>query len=315
MKRLSGILVILLISQASALARAVPGSSLSPSSVNSLPPWLWAIILFAFCFGLGILAILAGIGGGVLFVPLVGSFFPFHMDFVRGASFFVTLAGSLSASSGLLDRYLASTRLVFPLALLASSAAVVGAKVGLSLPEHIVRMLLGVLILLISALMLLMRQSEYPEVNRSDALSRLLCISGCYNEHTLGRDIEWKTHRTLPSMLLFLIIGFIAGMFGIGAGWANVPVLNLLMGVPLKVSVGSSLFIISIGSTAPSWIYLNAGAVLPLIAVPSVLGMILGSRIGVRVLHRTEPRIIRHVVIALLALSGIMSVLRGIGVL
>jgi uncharacterized membrane protein YfcA len=43
--------------------------------------------------------------------------------------------------------------------------------------------------------------------------------------------------------------------------------------------------------------------------------MILGSRIGVRVLHRTEPRIIRHVVIALLALSGIMSILRGIGVL
>ena len=30
-----------------------------------------------------------------------------------------------------------------------------------------------------------------------------------------------------------------AGMFGLGAGWANVPVLNLLMGVPLKVSVGT----------------------------------------------------------------------------
>jgi uncharacterized membrane protein YfcA len=315
MKRVSGILVILLISQASALARAVPGSSLSPSSVSSLPPWLWATILFVLCFGLGILAILAGIGGGVLFVPLVGSFFPFHIDFVRGASFFITLAGSLSASSGLLSRYLASPRLVFPLALLASTAAFVGAKVGLALPENIIRILLGALILLISALMLLVRQSEYPEVERSDALSRLLCISGCYNEHTLGRDIEWKTHRTLPSMLLFLIIGFIAGMFGIGAGWANVPVLNLLMGVPLKVSVGSSLFIISIGSTAPSWIYLNAGAVLPLITIPSVLGMILGSRIGVRVLHRTEPRIIRHVVIALLAISGIMSLLKGLGVL
>jgi uncharacterized membrane protein YfcA len=312
MKRLI-FLIILAIWHTPAFAQ---GASHSPAAslMNLFPPWLWAAILFAFCFVLGILSILSGVGGGVLFVPLVGTFFPFHMDFVRGASLFVALAGSLSASSGLLDRYLASPRLVFPMALLASTAAVFGAMAGLAIPEHIIRVLLGVLIVLISALMLLVRRSEYPEVG-SDALSRMLGISGSYYEHTLERDIEWKSHRTLLSMFLFLIIGFIAGMFGIGAGWANVPVLNLLMGVPLKVSVGSSLFIISIGSTASSWIYLNAGAVLPLITVPSVLGMILGSRIGVRVLDKTEPRRVRWLVIGLLALSGIMSLLRGLGVL
>ena len=35
----------------------------------------------------------------------------------------------------------------------------------------------------------------------------------------------------------FAAIGFIAGMFGLGAGWANVPVLNLIMGAPIKVKL------------------------------------------------------------------------------
>ena len=40
-------------------------------------------------------------------------------------------------------------------------------------------------------------------------------------------------HRTPLGLALFAGIGFMAGMFGLGAGWANVPVLNLVMGAPL----------------------------------------------------------------------------------
>ena len=61
------------------------------------PWWFWPLILFFFCFGLGILAVLAGVGGGVLYVPLVSGFFPFHLDFVRGTGLLVALAGALAA--------------------------------------------------------------------------------------------------------------------------------------------------------------------------------------------------------------------------
>lgn len=53
--------------------------------------------LLGFCFILGIIAVMAGVGGGVLFVPLVSGFFPFHLDFVRGAGLLVALAGALAA--------------------------------------------------------------------------------------------------------------------------------------------------------------------------------------------------------------------------
>jgi uncharacterized membrane protein YfcA len=117
------------------------------------------------------------------------------------------------------------------------------------------------------------------------------------------------------AILLFIGIGFLAGLFGLGAGWANVPVLNLVIGAPLKVAVSSSLFVISISDTAPAFIYLNSGAVLPLIAVPAVLGMMSGSRLGVRVMTRTKPKVVRYFVISLLSLAGLMSILKGLGVL
>ena len=67
-----------------------------------------------------------------------------------------------------------------------------------------------------------------------------------------------------------------AGMFGLGAGWANVPVLNLLMGAPLKISVATSKFLLSITDTSAAWVYLNQGCVIPLMVVPSLVGIMLG---------------------------------------
>ena len=64
----------------------------------SKPWWFWPIILFFFCLILGVLAVMAGVGGGVLYVPLVSGFFPFHLDFVRGIGLMVALAGALAAT-------------------------------------------------------------------------------------------------------------------------------------------------------------------------------------------------------------------------
>jgi len=60
--------------------------------------WVWPLALFVVCFALGIVAVPAGVGGGVLFVPIVSGFFPFHLDFVRGAGLLVALA---SCAAGL----------------------------------------------------------------------------------------------------------------------------------------------------------------------------------------------------------------------
>jgi hypothetical protein len=280
---------------------------------GATPWWIWPLALFAVTLALGVIAVLAGVGGGVLFVPIVASFFPFHIDFVRGAGLLLALCGALSAAPALLRRDLASLRLAMPLALVASITSIGGALLGFALPTGVVETALGAMILAIAALMWARGRSDHPDVAASDALGAALRMHGVYHDAAAGRDFEWKVHRTPAGFAAFAGIGVLAGMFGLGAGWANVPVLNLLMGVPLKLSVGTSGFLLSVVDSAAAWVYISRGAVLPILVVPSIIGVMLGARIGARLLTTAPASFVRRLVIAVLLLAGARALLKGIG--
>jgi uncharacterized membrane protein YfcA len=263
---------------------------------------------------MGIVAVPAGIGGGTLFVPIVGGFFPFHLDFVRGAGLLVALASALAAAPMLLRGGLASLRLALPLALLASASSIGGALLGLALPVSVVQTALGLIVLGIVALMAVSKKSEFPVVATPDRLSTALALHGVFVDGATRRRIDWQVHRSGIGLVVFLGIGVLAGMFGIGAGWANVPALNLLMGAPLKVSAGTSGLVLSLVDSSAAWVYVNKGAVLPMIAVPSVIGMMLGAKIGARLLDVLKGSVIRRMVIGVLLFAGQRALLKGTGV-
>jgi len=205
-------------------------------------------------------------------------------------------------------------RLALPLALLAAMSSIAGAMLGLAMPASTVQILLGVIVLGIVALMFTAKKSEFPVVPKPDSLSSALGIHGIFIDGASGNAINWQVHRTPMGLFLFLLIGVMAGMFGIGAGWANVPALNLLMGAPLKVSAGTSSLVLSLVDSSAAWVYINRGAVLPMIAVPSVVGMMAGAKIGARLLSVLKASVIRKMVIALLLFAGIRALLKGLGI-
>lgn len=302
------ILFVLTIFAGSAYAAGV-----TPAA-SAMPWWGWPLALFITCFFLGIVAVPSGVGGGVLFVPIVGGFFPFHLDFVRGAGLLVALASALAAGPSLLRVGLADLRLALPLAVLASASSIAGAMIGLAIPASLVQIALGITILGIVVLMASAKKSEFPDVAAPDRLSAALSMHGIFHDASQGKNIHWQVHRTPLGLLLFVGIGFLAGLFGMGAGWANVPVLNLLMGAPLKVSAGTSSFILTLVDSSAAWIYLNKGAVLAMIAVPSVIGMMLGAFIGARLLHVLKASVVRKLVISLLLFAGLRALLKGLGI-
>jgi uncharacterized protein len=311
----AGLAASMVLAIVAAIWPAAAAATAGAAEVTSLSVWwVWPLALFVVCFFLGIVAVPAGVGGGVLFVPLVSGFFPFHLDYVRGAGLLVALASALSAGPSLLRSGLANMRVGLPLALIASFSSMLGALLGLALPASVVRIALGVAILGIVAVMLLAGKSELPEVRQSDRLATLLGMNGIFVDRASGQTVEWRLHRTPQGLVLFFFIGMLAGMFGLGAGWANVPALNLVMGTPLKVAAGSSSFILSLVDSSAAWIYLSKGAVLPIIAAPSVIGMMLGAKIGARLLTVLKASIIRRLVIAMLLFGGGRALMVGLGI-
>ena len=284
-----------------------------PASPVISPWWVWPLALFLATFLIGIVAVLAGVGGGVLFVPIVSGLFPFHLDFVRSAGLLLALAGAISAGPGLLASGMASLRLAMPFALIGSVFSMVGALVSFTVPADVMQALLGITIMLIVLLMWRARKPETYAGSRRDRIAVALGLAGVYLDPVTGRDIDWRVQHTLAGFAAFAIIGLVGGMFGLGAGWANVPALHLLLGVPLKGAVATSNIVMSIVNTSAAWIYIERGAALPMIVTPSVIGVMLGAKIGVRLLHRLHAEALHRIVIVVLLLAGSRAMLKGFG--
>jgi uncharacterized membrane protein YfcA len=276
------------------------------------PWWVWPLALFIACFFLGIIAVPAGVGGGVLFVPIIAGFFPFHLDYVRGAGQLVALSGALVAAPRLLSTGLANLRVGLTMGLIASASSIAGALLSFAVNTSVLETALGIAILAIAAVMAAVPEGRSVS-QQPDKLSAALGLHGVFTDAATGEERHWRARRTPQGMAIFVFIGLIAGLFGLGAGWANVPTLNLLMGLPLKVASGTSGIVIATSSSSAAWIYLDQGAVLPIIAAPSILGMMLGARIGARVLQFGHASTIRRLVIGLLLFAGARALAKGMG--
>ena len=280
---------------------------------------VWSIILFLFTLVIGIISPVSGVGGGVLFVPLSTLIFPFHVDFIRGAGLVMAVTSALSSVPYLTKKGLANIRLFAVLAPIMVITSVVGGFVGLKVTsafpggKYYIELMLGAIILLVFAVMMLSKKLEFPDVKEEemDSWARSLGLRGAWYEPTLGRVVHFNIKNMKKSAVVFAVIGFIAGMFGLGAGWANVPVLNMLMGAPIKVAAATSMLIITANAPAIG-IYLTKGAILPSIVIPAVLGITIGARIGAKVAEIIKPVFVRWLVLGILFLAGVLNVIKGL---
>lgn len=286
--------------------------------MDSMVVFQWIIILFFFTFAIGIVAPISGVGGGVLFVPLATAFFPFSVDFIRGAGLIMALTSALSSAPYLVRKGLANVRVMSPLAVVSIVASITGGVVGLWLTnvfpsgQYYITIALGGVLFFIFALMVTSKQVEFPEVKKVDFLSKKLGLTGSWYEPSIKKNVSYETTNLPLGLVCFAAVGFVAGMFGVGAGWASVPVLNLVMGAPIKASVATSMAIISVNGAAASWVYMAKGAILPVICIPSVLGISIGARIGAKLSAKAQSSFVKYLVMGIMIFAAIVDIFKGL---
>lgn len=317
-------------------------SGLDPAQVELYTTMLALLVV---CFSIGIVAVMAGVGGGVLFVPLISAFFSIHVDYVRGAGLMVALVGAIAAAPHLLKMGLSEPRISVPLALAGSIGSVIGARLGLAVPTEVILLILGAFMLLVAVQTGVAAfregvtgvqdptrrdQDAHAQIDERDLdlrpgaespseaepqgyVERLLGLTGSYRDPGLNRKVPWSARRTAVAAVLFVGIGAIGGMLGVGAGWANVPVLASIMTLPLKMAAATSGLVIVANSSAAAWVYVSEGAIRPMIVLPSLIGVIGGTRIGARLLGRVRPQVVRVLVVVVLTLAGLRTLIGGLG--
>ncbi|MBN2718643.1 MAG: sulfite exporter TauE/SafE family protein [Deltaproteobacteria bacterium] len=288
--------------------------------MTALGPTLFFIGLILVCASIGIFAVLAGVGGGVIFVPLFMGFTNIDSYIIRSTGLFVATVGALIAARPFLRKGIANIRLLYTAALPYAVFAVIGSlmagyiksSMGPS-SEAFIQGTLGVLVIGIGVLFVMKKNSEYPDVNHVDAFTEAMNLPMPYFEDSLGKVVSYRVKRAKVALVLFCVVGLISGLFGLGAGWAMVPVFNMVMLAPLKVAATCSKVMISIGDTAAVWPYIQGGGMFPLFAVPSMIGMVIGTLIGTKIMLRVKAGFIRPLIIIVMFGSGIRLIMKALG--
>jgi hypothetical protein len=198
-------------------------------------------------------------------------------------------------------------------AMLGSYAAIALAEVMGAQGDAIVRLLLGLILVFIAILFIVGgSNTEYPEAGHVSRFSEWMGLKGSYYEESLGRPMSYQATRVGIGGLLFLLVGFTGGFFGLGGGWAVVPVLNLVMTTPLKISAASSGVLLAMGNSAAIWPYIKVGALIAALAAPWMLGQVIGGILGAHILARVRANFIRYILIVLLFLTSLKLMSRGV---
>ncbi|WP_202320282.1 sulfite exporter TauE/SafE family protein [Archaeoglobus neptunius] len=271
------------------------------------------------CVAMGTTAIIAGTGGGVLFTTLFLGFTNIHPDVIRATGLLAAMSGTRMGARRFLKKGIANVRLVLVVGVTYTVFAIIGAIVGLKITRELgeygialIKLLLGLIVVAVGVVYLITKKTDYPEPKKIDSFTRKLGVEYPYWEDSLGSVVDYRVTRAPLAILAFCAVGFVSGMFGLGAGWAVTPVLNLVMLAPLKVATTTSAVIISLGDTAAIFPYLMANAIVPIFAVPAVAGLITGAEIGSRIAVRVRPSVVRYILIGILFFTGSKLVLTGL---
>jgi uncharacterized membrane protein YfcA len=222
-----------------------------------------ALLALPFGLAIGLSLGLVGGGGSILALPVLVYVLG---EPVKAATTESLLIVGATALLGSLD-HLRSGRVRLGTALAFGAAGAVGSLGGTALNRVVSArsILLAFAVLLLAAAALMLRGRG--ESSRTEIVPR-------------GRGL-WL--RIVP---VGLATGTLTGFFGVGGGFAVVPALTLLLGLPLTAAVGTSLLVIGISSAAALAAHLSTGRIDWPVALAftasAVAGALAGSRAGRR---------------------------------
>jgi uncharacterized protein len=276
----------------------------------------------------GFFGSLLGLGGGTLIVPWLTLALGVPLIQAVGVSLVSVIVTSGAAAGVYLERHVANLRLGMTLELFTAIGALAGGLVAFLLPERVVELMFGALLIWVSISMARRRETARPvEPSTSsgevaagatavadptpDAGPGVVRTDHSFTERLSGPG--YHVHRLGFGVVGSLFAGVVSALLGIGGGTVKVPVMNVLMGVPLRVATATSNLMMGITASAGAIVYLFRGAIDPYVAGPTAIGVFLGASIGSRVAHRIHVSILRGLFVAILLYTAWQMLQRALG--
>lgn len=270
--------------------------------------------IFVVAIVAGLIGALAGLGGGVLVVPVLTIGFGLPIRLAIGVSIVSVIATSSAAAAAYVRDHLTNTRVGIVLEIATTTAAIAGALLAAVLHPRLLFVIFGVVLLLSVVPGLMKLHEDLPSGVTSDRIATRLDLASSYPDQVLGRSVAYQVTGFPLGFGLMAVAGLASGLLGIGSGALKVLALDTVMQLPMKVATATSNFMIGVTAAASAGIYFWRGDVPALVAAPVALGVLIGATVGARILPRLPNRTVRLIFLPVLVVLGLQMVLRGLGV-
>ncbi len=285
----------------------------------------------------GVFGSLLGLGGGVLIVPLLNLGFGLPLREAVATSLVSVIVTSSASAAVYLQRHVANLRLGMTLELFSASGAFAGGLVAFLIDERLLAGLFAALMLWVAFTMA--RRKDAPKAPPAPAVDPVgaggaaedvavpvdahevavladaapdLAADGSLAASLSGPG--YRVHRIPGGMAGSVFAGLNSALLGVGGGIVKVPVMNLVMGVPLRTSTATSNMMMGITAVASAVIYLLRDELDPFVTGPVVLGVFLGATTGSRIAHRVDLRLLRWLFVIVLLYTAYQMVRKALAI-
>lgn len=257
----------------------------------------------------GCVGALMGIGGGVFLVPLLNSVMGVGFSEATAISLVTVLGTSASAVMTPPDKKLLNLRLAILLLLFSVSGATAGAMTFTLLSTRAKQIIFGVTAGVIGAILFVRsnRRNIMPVANAGTGV-----LGGTLYDDDTQTMMSYRVRRLPVAATVSFAAGALASYIGIGGGILIVPALNSLCGVPLRVAAATSVLMIGV-TAVPGVVAHWANGFLGDYHLPAMatLGSLIGFRIGLYIGPRSSVRLLKQLLVTILAVVAAKYLLFG----
>lgn len=270
-----------------------------------LTPLLALLIALAGAAAGGFGALL-GIGGGVLLVPILvlGVKLPMHL--AVGVSLTTVIATSSAVSAATAGRQLINLRLGILLEVATAAGGLLGGLAAQALSARVLAYLFSA----VTATVAIVTALRIDRRNILDPATDPGSLGGRIYDADTGQLVSYRVKRLPVALVGSFVAGQLSTLLGIGGGTLKVPLLNAWCGVPLRVAAATSALMIGVTATSGAIVYYGQGLLLPGHAAAAVLGVSVGSSIGMRFGVKSKVRNLKITLAVVLILVSVSMLFR-----
>lgn len=262
--------------------------------------------------GVGFLAGLVGIGGGVLIVPFLYFFYghaawsgvdvpvSLHATVAHATSLFIIVPTAVVGTLTYARAGLVAWRVVIPIAAFSLLAAAGGALIAARVPQEMLRLSFGAFLIFTAANLLAPRPKAGAGPMRVNLA--VAAVTGG-------------------------MVGLFSALLGVGGGLVAIPMLLYVVRIGMDRVAATSLALVVAAATSGTVTYIISGvgvAQLPVgslgyvhvaAALPMLPGAMLAARYGARLNQRLDARHLRWTFAGLVLILGLRLIVKNLGAL